>query len=595
MTGFRIKKILWFVVVGALCAVLGRGLARFLPKSWSEKQAKSVTVAVLLDTGSFDNNQWERESPIARAAYEFSRRVKAEGTLKRDVWGCTFNDTAQATPITKFNPIITVPAINGGLEQAIKLAKTTLGSKPGAKYLVIFLNRPSVSFEATETARLLREQGWMIMVYGAPKCNANSIRQLVEPPERAFRVESSAKMPDMTNRAVQQYLRAEPTLVESGLDNSPLGGALKKAILGLLLALGLGLVECRMSRTSWIPSIYAGLVAALLALAAGLFLGPLGAGLWLWGVPAVVAVLFAQPTKILAGTVGGFVLWALIGIMPMADKWQVFLFLGAALGFLLGVGQFFPFGPTVFVKTGSAETWFKLGRKPVEVGSGPDADVHLPVMADSLGSFFAKGQTPYFLDEMTKKISTLPTPGKLTLGVLEVESSGLPPVFAEPAPEAPAAAPAPEPKNPFRSVPESYAEAPAPEPKQAEVPAFIAGPTPTAASTTDSAPIAPTGPLGLAMEGGLVRLDVGTELTMDNCPSAFPGPGGAVGMVLPHPTLEGTMGMQNRSGASWMVQTPEGRTLTVAVGKTIRLIPGSIISFGQGRATVVEIGKPGED
>jgi hypothetical protein len=82
-------------------------------------------------------------------------------------------------------------------------------------------------------------------------------------------------------------------------------------------------------------------------------------------------------------------------------------------------------------------------------------------------------------------------------------------------------------------------------------------------------------------DGRVLDLAVGTVLQ----PSDLPGlhsvpPGGPVATVTPHPTEPAIQGLQNLSHLPWRVHLPNGDSIEVKPGRSVRLVAETGINFG---------------
>jgi DNA-binding helix-hairpin-helix protein with protein kinase domain len=61
----------------------------------------------------------------------------------------------------------------------------------------------------------------------------------------------------------------------------------------------------------------------------------------------------------------------------------------------------------------------------------------------------------------------------------------------------------------------------------------------------------------------------------------------AAAIVQPHPADARVLGLRNMTANAWSAKLPDGRTATVEPGKSIRVVPGLSLDFGQRRGTIV--------
>jgi hypothetical protein len=335
----------------------------------------------------------------------------------------------------------------------------------------------------------------------------------------------------------------------AGYDHFVRGGLHAKRLGGLALGSGLGLLAGMVAggiaqfvfgaggaggQTEGLRIICWGIAGTLLGLGLGLRIPNLGVG---------------------RGALGGGIGGLLGGVLFVA----IALTAGAALARLLGVAVIgFCIGLMIMlIEAALREAWVEiaygpketrsvsLGARPVSLGSDPACTVFVRDVAP-VALCYRLEQGRVLLEEGTSGRHAVAAPGdQRQLGRLTVtvRAAGRAAGSQEPVPVLPA-----------------------PTPLPADTPAVL-----TLRLNT----------------GAAVRLAAGVRLRRTDVPGLPAGVGEDVlGEVLPHPTAPAVLGLKNLSGRAWDVTLPTGERLSVEPRRSVRVVGGTTVRFGEVEGTM---------
>ncbi len=538
--------------VGALFGGLGAALAALvfmlLPASLTKGEPPRPRVAVFVDTCASEVPQGSGLAgalqvplsaelrPAPRAAKAF---LDAAGLDAANLRIYSFDAAARRTSADRLLTEPAIPRTDGALGAALALAQTDLGKRFGPKLAIVWLDRPSVGPADVVQAQKLKESGWEVRVYGTVNCDPEAMRSISSDIHYAYR-EPKAGLGKATKAAGLDLPKRLNALTEAFTERPPLSTVGRMLIVGLigvftLLALGLmqGVYTGKVSGVTFAKSFAVAVPFAFVSALCAEFVGSdaLWAAVLGLGAATVLGTLSVNARWIViligSGECGMLLGWCRLPL----DLWWGATLMGVGLGFAAVFSEEVSRRRFLEVRQGKARRLLNLGSREISFGSSPDSSF---VLADGNGRVAAVRvgpEGPYRIDTLTGRSRNLHPGEPLRVGRVLIEAHGR------------------------------------------------WGGGRRAVSNSD-------GPLVLRIGSNTHELAKGKQFSALQVPVAKGSAAGTVAEVTDNPSQPGVLGLTNRSGAYWYATLPTGAQTPVPPGRTVRLAPGTRISFGAGDGSI---------
>lgn len=544
----RIIKMGLCGLVGLVAGVLGSLLLATLPPSVTRGEAPRPRIAVLVDVsapppkggaglgGALQSTLTEMR-PAMRAATAYVASLPDP----RDATVIAFDSTARNVAVDRLQAESPNQPQDGALAQALAWAERDLSGKVGPKLAIIWLDRTSLGANDIAKAKALAKLKWEIRVYGTVITDPEAMRSVASDIHFAFREPKPGLQKALKLAQLDLPKRLKVLSDEFG-DHRPLskqGVEIVRAMLSFLLPFALAIFQGIYYRKPIERSLLRGFVIAVFAGALGWLFTALNLPTGVWagsvGLATAIALATGAPNpRWFALLIGSAECAVLIGLLhlPIEMAWAGAVF-GLGIGLSIGFSEEVTRRRFLIIEHGKAHRIANLGRREVSFGSSPDCAYVLPDGNARIAAVRVGPDGPYRVDTLTGRSRSLHPGESQRVGMISITAFG-------------------------------------PWGKK------------VAPSTGGHA----EGPLVLRVGETLIELSEGTQFTAAELPVARGSIAGVVGEVSANPAQPDVLGLTNRSGAYWFATLPTGVQTPIPPGRTVRLAPGTNISFGGGEGSV---------
>jgi len=549
----RLRKILFASAVGAFAGMLAWFLLQLFPSRTVFGPPASLKVALFVDISSDSTpggtglggalngvfNHELRPAPIA--GQQIANAISA---LVPDLKLYTFANSASRADVIALPEFTGGPAKDGTFADATHLATSDLGKAFGPKLAIIVADRLNFGKIDIEAARALARDGWEVRVYGTVRCDAEALRNLASDIHFAFR-ERKAGLSQATKLAEYDFGKRSQTLLENfgkPPDLTPQGRFLVAAILGLLLCASYAAYQAWSNTRPISSALMIGFsVGILFATAAG-FTAQHIPNHALWGgcIGLGLAIISGSLTtnarwfSLLIGTTECGVLLAMLKLGH--GEWWLLALLGAGFGLAVSFSEEVSRRKFLEVRDRGKVRLINLGRREVSFGSSHKSSYVFASANPRVAAVRTGLDGPYRVDALTGRPRYFHPGEPQRIGSLEVLAHGR-----------------------WNSPTGDTAEG-------------------------------RTGARALRIGEKSLPLERGATFSAADVPVAKASTQGIVAEVTDSPAQPGILGLTNRSGGYWFVTLPTGAQTSVAPGKTVKIAPGTRISFGAGDGVIESSG-----